>query len=306
MGLFPPPRVIRKGEAKPHPFTILVVANPVYEIVSALNLGTGTPQADPIMSLPGDFDKCVEYVEQSLFKGLVGQLEVPLKDPGLGTKVRLLSLFHNVLPPVQQNCFVSYSRDYQLLISRRDVINSFLNAEEIQADIVFAVSGYESPEIGSPNRSTAYAATDDENSAGVSFMVDNKMYKHYASSSIPGTIALAYKARSLTAPHELMHAIGSFQNLKVSDLYTNTQAQGSINQRIGAPRPPIFANYQNNAFNSDPVFPLDKTAYHCERVNLRRSIMDNYFDSKDGGLDCANDRITRQFFTDRILCKLSR
>lgn len=290
------------------------MANPVYDVrIDSKEHGLILAAVDPIMGLKSDFEKCVNYVEKSLFTGLPQQREVPLKDPRIGPKVRLLSLFHIGAPLQESNCFVSYNKIARYLVPRRETIKKFLASEAISADIVIAVSGYEDQVLPSPNRSTAFAATDDMDSAAASFSLDGKVYKHFSRSIIPGTIALAYKAGSLTTPHEFMHAMGSFQNLQIADLYTPPFAGAeSINQKSGTPPPPIFAKYRDNPFGTDQDIPLAGNGYHCERSKTDRvSMMDNFFSGFNngkipGGIDCENDKITRKFVTDRILHKLNR
>jgi len=301
---FPVPNVIRPGDTtKADPFTILVVANPVLE--SPLNSGNFV--VDPIMSNSTGFFHCVDYVEQSLFAKLAGQADPMLSDPSIAPVIRLLALFHSGLPADGQFSFVGEDDvSDELLVARRTTIGDFLRAEGIIADIVYAISG--SPTHA---RATAWFTSDDDTSPGVAFTVDGMTMHHRHRYLIPGTIAMHFTASSLTAPHEFQHAISSYTNGMIVDLYVDSPP--AINNKRKRPIPAVYGTQNAATLNSDltrgtMTYPPTWTSFHCEIHDPNNpAIMDNYYMASSGVPEvCQNDTITRAFVLDRIRAKAAR
>jgi hypothetical protein len=63
---------------------------------------------------------------------------------------------------------------------------------------------------------------------------------------VPGTIAIHSTASSLTAVHEFGHAISSYTNGKIMDLYVDSAA--GFDNLLGRRIPPIFCDYNGRNF----------------------------------------------------------
>ncbi len=114
---------------------------------------------------------------------------------------------------------------------------------------------------------------------------------------------------ALTALHELQHAISSYSNGSIVDLYVDSPP--GVNCKRGRPIPPDFANYNGAVLASDPIrdglgYDPGWSSYHCGLIDPSLpAVMDNYFlgSTPDAG---QNDEITRRFILDRLNAKLSR
>jgi len=297
-------RILRAGDTtKSVPFTICIVANPALEAPWQ----TGQLAIDPIVADPVAFDTCAAYIDQSLFGGLANQREQVLADPAIASLVRVISVFESGLPPADANSLVAQDSSSDLLIARRGVFRAFLAARNLNADIVYAVSN-----SGTHTRASAWFTSDDDARGGISFTLDGQALTHRYQCLIPGTIAIHSTATSLTAVHEFHHAISSYTNGSIVDLYVDSGP--ALNCRRSRPIPANFAVYNGVATASDTVrdhlgYPPGWQSYHCELNNPNLpAIMDNYWlaaPTSDPNV-CENDRITRQFVTDRVRAKLSR
>jgi len=301
---FPAPTVIRPGDtSKPDPFTILVVANPVLE----QPLDSGNFTIDPIMSNPTGFVSCVKYVDLSLFAKLPGQADQMLSDPSVAPKVRLLSLFHTGLPADGMFSFVAEDDvSDEMLVARRNAIRDFLLTEGIVADVVYGISG-----SLTCTRASAWFMSDDDASPGVAFTIDGTLMHHRHRYLIPGTIGMHFTAASLTAPHEFQHAISSYTNGMIVDLYVDSPP--GVNNKHKRPIPTVYGTQNAVTLNSDLTrgsltYPPAWTSFHCEIHDPSNpAIMDNYYLSSAGVPEvCQNDTITRTFVVDRVLAKAGR
>jgi hypothetical protein len=301
---FPAPTVVRAGDTtKPDPFTILVVANPVLE----MPLNSGNFASDPIVSNQAGFADCVRYVERSLFSALPGQADPMLSDPAIAPAVRMLSLFPTGLPAEAEFSFVAEDdASDELLVARRTAIRDFLLDEGLVADIVYAISA-----SLTHTRATAWFTSDDDASPGVPFTIDGVSMHHRQRYLIPGTVGMHFTASSLTAPHEFQHAISSYSNGMIVDLYVDSPA--AINNKRGRPIPEAFATQDAVGLKSDLnrgslTYPPTWSSYHCEIHDPNNpAIMDNYYLASGGVSEiCQNDKVTRTFVVDRILAKMGR
>ena len=294
------PTVRRAGAAKNAPFTILLVANPAIETP----FGSGTFVPDPILKNQAGFDAAVTYIDDSLFGKLPGQADLLLGDPAIAPEVRLLTLFDTTLAANAANSFVGQHITSELLIARRAAIKAFLTRQNLIADVVYAVT-----DSKTHTRASAWFTSDDDAQTGVPFVVDTNTFHHRHWYTVPGTVAIHRTASSLTAPHEFGHAISSYSNGMVVDLYVDSPA--ALNCRVGPPINKTFATYQGTAMPSDtarkPIgYPPGWKSYHCGlSATAAPALMDNYWlgTPPEG---CENDLITRQFLRDRVLAKMGR
>jgi hypothetical protein len=171
--------------------------------------------------------------------------------------------------------------------------------------VVYAVSGSQSH-----TRASAWFTTDDDTRAGVPFVLDGANLFHRYCCTIPGTIALPVTASSITALHEFGHAISSYSNGKIVDLYIDNLA--ALNNKLGRPIPTPFCNYQGITYLSDPTrdslgYPAGWQSYHCALVDAScPALMDDYWQSAKGSNACLHDSVTRQFIMDRMRAKIQR
>ncbi len=295
--------VVRPGAAKAAPFTIAIVANPALE--RGLNSNTFAP--DPIMQDPGAFQACARYIETALFGGLPGQAEPMLGDPAIAPHVRLVTVFASNLGVSAATSLVAEDGygDGALLIARRRIFDPLLVPLGVVADVAFAVS-----RSVTHRRASAWYTTDDDTKPGVPFQLDGVTLYHRFARLIPGTVAIHYTAASLTALHEFQHAISSYSNGSITDLYVDSDP--AVNNKHGRPIPAQFGRYAGAAYRSDPArdslgYPPNWRSYHAELVMpARPAIMDDYWEGKPHPVNCENDAITRRFILDRIHAKLRR
>ena len=293
--------VIRPGDlGKTDPFTIAIVSNPALE----QPWNSGRFVADSILSNPVGFTTCVQYVDAALFGLLPGQAEQLLSDP----RIRVISIWifnadGDIGDPFS---FVAEDGTSNLAVARRDQLAAYMASLNIYADLVFAVTG-----SSTHTRATSWFTTDDNARRGVNFTLDGVSFSHRCYFTIPGTTALPVSASSLTALHEFQHAISSYQNGSVLDLYMDSQP--ALNIKRGRPIPPDFSRYNGTTFATDPTrdglgYPAGWLSYHCELIDSNYpSVMDDYWQAPGGIPErCRNDRITRQFILDRISAKMAR
>lgn len=296
--------VMREGDTgKPDPFTVVIVANPVLE----QSKGLGVFAADPITSDRAAFNACARHINASLFGALPGQAEKFLGEPDIAPKVRVVALFVTGLPAGDSNSLVANDNVSEIVEARRSLFRPFLAGHGLQADVAFAVT-----KSATHTRASAWPATDDDTGPGVGFTLDGVALSHRHRNLIPGTSAIHATTRSLTALHEFGHALGSFSNGLVVDLYVDN-GQTGVNNRRGRPIPPAFATYDGVTAASDLArdglgYPATWQSYHCELLDAARpAVMDNYHLASGGGaVKCRHDRITRQFLLDRVRAKINR
>jgi hypothetical protein len=297
-------REIRAGAAKQNPFTIAIVANPVLEAP----WNSGAVMVDPIMGQLAAFQGAAAYIESSLFGRLPGQREAVLADPSVVSLIRVVSLYDDTLPTNLAHALVAQDGSSNTLVARRAVYKAFLSAYpsyNIQADVVYAVSA--SPTHA---RASAWFTSDDDGQGGAPFSLDGGSYVHRFYNLIPGTIAIPVTSSSLTAIHEFGHAISSYTNGMIVDLYVDSNP--GFNNKKGRPIPSNFCMYQGTSYSTDSLrdgigYPSGWTSYHCGLIDpTTPAVMDNYWLSATGSVVCQHDQVTRQFVLDRVRAKTSR
>jgi hypothetical protein len=296
-------KILAAGDtSKTNPFTIGIIANPALEAPYQ----SGQFMADPITANQASFDASASYIQNVLFGALANQREVFLADPGIAPKVRLFSIFVAGLPIQGSNSLVGQDSVSELLIARRNAFRPFLKGFGLDADVVYAVSA-----SATHTRASAWFTSDDDAQPGVNFTLDGAAFTHRYYSLIPGTVAMHVTASSMTALHEFGHALSSYSNGMVVDLYVDSNP--ALNCKSGRPIPPQFADYNGTAYNSDPTrdtlgYPKGWQSYHCELNDPGfPALMDDYWLAPDHVPEHSqHDKITRQFLTDRVRAKLQR
>jgi hypothetical protein len=298
----PVKKVLRKGAKKPNPFTIVIVANPALEAPWK----SGNFVVDPVISNQTAFNACAQYILAALFGTLPNQREALLADPTIALHVRVVSLFVPGLPAQDATSLVAQDSHSNLLVARRFVFVPFLAGYGLQADVAYAVSASESHD-----RASAWFTSDDDTRPGCPFALDGVTLYHRHFNLIPGTVAIHRTSKSLTALHEFGHALSSYTNGSVVDLYVDSSA--GLNNKRGRPIPATFATYSGIAMAADRTrdglgYPPGWQSYHCELIDPAvPAIMDNYWVAPGGTPEhCLHDRITRQFLRERLLVKICR
>ncbi len=95
--------VIRPGAAKPNPFTICIIANPVLEAP----WNSGSVARDPLIGQLAAFQAAAAYVDSALFDLLPGQREQLLADPALMPSIRVISLYDDGVNLALPNALVA-------------------------------------------------------------------------------------------------------------------------------------------------------------------------------------------------------
>ena len=304
-------KILRQGDTtKPYPFTIAIIANPALETP----WNSGTFVVDPITANQPAFDAAADYINDSLFGGLPGQKERLLGDPSIvGTNIRVVSLFVTGLPATEPNSLVAQDGVSNILVARRANFLPFLATQALYADVAYAVS-----ESATHTRASAWYTSDDDTRPGTPFTLDGTTFAHRYWSLIPGTVALHTTGASLTAVHEFGHALSSYTNGSITDLYVDSP--DALNNKLGRPIPSPPAPFR--VYNGTTI-AIDQTrdglgylaswlSYHAElNAPSFPAIMDDYWmatTTSSGGVpeDCEHDTITRQFLLDRIRAKMSR
>lgn len=293
--------VLRPGAAKANPFTICIVANPALEIP----WNSGNVVQDPIIGNLPAFQAAATYIDSSLFCLLPGEKENVLADPALLPSIRVVSLYDDTLPVDLNNALVGQDGVSDILVARRTAFAPLLNDYDIRADVYYAVSA--SP---THTRASAWFTSDDDSQPGVPFTLDGEALLHRYYYTIPGTVGIHSTSTSLTALHEFGHAISSYSNGQILDLYVDSPA--GLNNKTGRPIPALFCNYQGAAYASDPIrdtlgYPAGWMSYHCELADPGcPAVMDDYWLSPKGPEACLHDEVTKMFIRDRVAAKIGR
>jgi hypothetical protein len=218
----------------------------------------------------------------------------------------VVSLFVPGRPAEDSNALVAQDALSNLLVARRSVFVPFLTRYGLQADVAYAVSA-----AASHDRASAWFTSDDDARTGCPFAVDGVTLYHRHHHLIPGTVAIHANSKSLTALHEFGHALSSYTNGSIVDLYVDSSP--GLNNKRGRPIPATFATYSGIDLPADvardgPGYPTGWQSYHCELIDSAvPAIMDNYWAAPGGVPEhCLHDRITRQFLRERLLVKICR
>jgi hypothetical protein len=117
----------------------------------------------------------------------------------------------------------------------------------------------------------------------------------------------------MTALHEFGHAASSFTDrMMVTDQYVDSPP--ALNNKHGRPIPALFCVIDTLTVASDQIrdglgYDPGWASYHPELTNpAAPSLMDNYWLAPAGAVpeSAMFDVLTRRFFVDRLMAKLSR
>lgn len=287
-----------------NPFTIAIILNPFLYSPG----GSPTLVRDPLQGHLPDFYDAARYIVDCLYGRLPAQAEKLLDDWRLRGKIRVDSYVDCGAGQSDANALVALDDMGDLLIPRRQHVLNWLTRNRIFADVAYVVSG-----STTHGRAAAYMATDDEGQGGTPFHYDGTSYMHCYYSSVPGTIAIHSTSRSLTALHEFSHAVSSYSNGMIIDLYINGTNKSGINKKHGRPIPVDFCDYNGMVHRSDlgrgPLgYGTGWTSYHCELFDASSpALMDDYWREPHGVPErCQHDKISRQFLLDRLIAKIGR
>jgi hypothetical protein len=234
-----------------------------------------------------------------------------LSDPTIAPFVRVISIWDSAAGVNSANALVGLDGVSNILVARRNPMKAFVNRYQvggvaINADVIYGISA-----AVSHTRASAWFTSDDDNRPGVSFTLDGATFVHRFYNDIPGTIAIHSSSTDITPMHEFQHAISSYSNGAIVDLYVDSSP--GLNCKVGRPIPVNFSSYEAITYLSDSTrdglgYPRGWKSYHCELIDARYpAVMDDYYlASTRNPLDCQNDKITRQFVLDRIRAKLAR
>jgi hypothetical protein len=297
---------LRMGDtSKTNPFTIAIIANPALERPK----GSGTFVIDPIVARKPDFDACAAYVVECLYGTLPGQSEQLLAPPMIAPNVRIISVFVSGLPAIHANSLVAEDDVSNIAEPRRTLFEPFVNtyATGELVDVAYAVTA--SP---THTRASAWFTTDDDVRPGDPFTIDGLTMYHRHFQVVPGTVALPVTSTSLTALHEFQHALSSYTNGSIVDLYVDDGP--GFNSKTGRPIPADFAYYNGTIYASDLIrcglnYPPTWSSYHSDPHDPTNPVvMDNYWLGGSGATPnvCRNDKITQQFLQDRLIAKINR
>ena len=142
------------------------------------------------------------------------------------------------------NALIAQDSASNLLVARRSLFVPFLNQYGLQADVAYAVSASDSHD-----RASAWFTSDDDARAGCPFALDGVTLYHRHHNLIPGSVAIHSTSKSLTALHEFGHALSSYTNGSVVDLYVDSSA--GLNNKRGRPIPATFATYSGITLPTD-------------------------------------------------------
>ena len=260
---------------------------------------------DPLIGQLAAFQAAATYIDSALFGLLPGERENLLADPALMPSIRVVSVYDDGLPITLSNALVAQDGSSNILVPRRTAFSPLLANYKINADVAYAVSA-----STSHTRASAWFTTDDDGQSGVPFTLDGNQFFHRFYNTIPGTVAIPVTATSLTALHEFGHAISSYSNGKILDLYVDSPA--ALNNNVGRPIPAGFCNYQSTSFSTDSLrdglgYPATWQSYHCELADPTcPAVMDDYWQSTKGSVACLHDTVTKAFIRDRVAAKIGR
>lgn len=292
--------VLAEGDVKTQtPYTILFVANPALEAPWQ----SGTFVRDPVLDDKAAYDECVARSIAALFGSWPNLREQLLVDTGVADRIRVLSLFE--ADATVDKALIAQDGVSNLLIGRRESLPELITRVGMAVDVVFGISM-----SLTHSRASAWFTTDDDSGPGTPFVLDGAVRSHRHQVLTPGMAALHVSSDAMTVLHEFGHAMSSYTNGSVVDLYVDSAS--ALNNKRGRPIPGAFATYQADIINSDPTrasigYPAGWQSYHSQLdAAAHPALMDNYYLSPTVPEDCLHDQITRRFLADRLLAKISR
>jgi hypothetical protein len=314
-------RLLHAGEAKPRPYTIAIVANPLL----ASRSPTLRFRHDPIITMPRSFFR---HAVTLCLRGLFAGAEDVLTRDGIDARMRLVSVFSSPvcegpsIPLREANCLIEQTPGEQGVLPRRGRLVHFLDnfptaAGATRADVVIIINNSDTP-----NQSTSRPTDDAPSLGSVDYVFDNVVRKHAHFASTPGCASIHLSNLDPASPtviHEFCHAASEVDDGWVADMDFHPHPPSprfavNLKHRAapGDPVPQDFATYNGTTFKSNPVrfdgapYPAQWTGYHAEPLDGRQhSLMDHWLDHPDR-LRSRLDRLTHRWLSDRLNAKLSR
>jgi hypothetical protein len=287
------------------PLTLAIVANPFL-----LDEIDNTLSQDPILQAKAAFEQSARYIADNILGNVPGQAENLFGTSQLFGKLQVIRFFADDLALSAANALVRLDDGSNILIPSAPAIKNFTAQNGFQADIVAVVSA-----SLTHTRASAVPATDGPPLGGVPFNLDGTVYHHVHRSQNPGCFAIHVTRRSMTPLHEFQHALSSYDNGAILDLYLDWFPAGGVvinkRQRTTANTNTHFATYAGKQYLSSPnrgpiPYPAAWKCIHPELHNPGRySLMDN-FPADSNPLACENDKITRAFLVDRLIARMNR
>ena len=294
-------RVLYSGRPSTTPYTVVFAATPGVEVA-------GLPATDAALTSRTRFHDIVRHCLQNLLT----VTESLLREENLEASVRFITIFDTTQAATVANTLVRQNAP-NLLEPIRDRLNAFAGRYGIDPDVVYCVSG-----STTHTRASAWYTTDDNTRAGVAFNADGTARTHGRFTDVPGSVALStwMDQTGLTALHEFGHAASDFNNGRVWDLYVDPNTAGYVvNKRMRAMAtntiPANFGTYDGTTYASDQNrdglgYPATWVSYHPQLIDATRpNLMDNYWSAAQPQ-QCRLDRLTFDWFVDRLRAKILR
>ncbi|OMC51920.1 hypothetical protein A5742_17430 [Mycolicibacterium fortuitum] len=294
-------RTLYPGRTTTDPYTFVFAATPAFD-------SSGKFSADSILTNRTAFQ---DVVRHSL-NNLLNMTEQLLRDDGLERNIRFVAIFDPNQPATAENALVGAVAP-NIIEPKRDRLNAFVGQYWENPDIVFCISG-----STTHTRASAWFTTDDNLRTGVAFQFDGSARTHRRYTTIPGSAAVTTSVdqSGLTVIHEFGHAASDFTNGMVIDLYVNDTRAGFVvnkkmRRRATDPIPANFASLDGTTVASDQTrdglgYPTDWVSYHPALLDTTRpNMMDNYWLAATPQA-CRLDRLTFDWFGDRLRAKILR
>lgn len=299
-------RQLQPGEPKPDPYSVVFVANPGIE-----STGGGSFTPDPILTNRPGYHSVVNHCLRNLF----GVTEDLFRTANMDARMRFTSVFDTTRPANSANSLAHKIPASNLMETRRTVLAPFLASYGLAADVVFVIHG-----STTHTRASAWYTTDDHAKGSTAYTYDGVARKHGHFAKTPGSAAIAQSGSKsgLTIIHEFGHAASDFNNGIVFDLYNDATNPGTflVNKKfrsvVGGAIPTNFATYNRAVYLSDPArdglgYPTSWKSYHADPVDgTRPNLMDDYWQAFDDPQLCRFDKLTAQWYLDRLNAKLTR
>jgi hypothetical protein len=296
-------RVLYSGFSETSPYNIVFVANPAF-----LN-ADGSTVADPVLTNRAGFQDTIRYCLECLLTIDEDALRVNNMD----ARIRLVAIFDPTQGTSAANT-LAQGDSPNICEPRRNLVSAFAGTYLETPDILYVIVGGTTYD-----RASAWFTTDNTASGSTTFTYDGTTHTTYQTASTPGTIALPTDADQTgpTPLHEFGHAASDFNDGRVIDLYVDGVPSGTlvINKKARAQStdaiPTNFATYQAVTYKSDQNrdglgYPSNWTSYQPELADATRpNLMDNYWLTPDHK-KCRLDKLTHQWFIDRLTTKINR
>jgi len=297
-------RSLYPGAPKGNPYTIAFVANPMLETEQGDQF-----MADPVIADRAGFHDVVAHA----LNNLLTLPEDLLRQDDLDAQMRFVSVFDNILADSNDSNALVKLNAPNLIGPRQSRFEAYLARYAEIADVAFAITG------SSTHTRASARFSRDADGESTAFTYDGSDRVHGHGTRVPGvcTLSIYGNQSGLTPLHEYGHMAAASSNGAVVDLYVNGGSGGfQVNKKFRAassdPVPTSFGTYNGAGYNADPNrdslgYPADWTSYHAAQIDPNRpNLMDNYWLASSDVQACRLDRITYDWFSDRLRAKIFR